>query len=311
MQKVIDYLKKWDNLLLLTHVRPDGDTIGSAAALCRALRDMGKTAYLLYNPEITATYEPYAAPYWAEDGFVPEHIISVDVAALSLLPENAAIYQDRIALAIDHHPSYGGFAAEAYVDSSAAAAGEIVYGIITQLTPITPAIALPLYVAISTDCGCFVYANTTARTHRIAAALMEQVDVSAVNKALFRTKSKVRLAMESRMASEMELYDNDRVVVMSIPLSLREEMHATEADIEELSSLAALVEGTDCGITLRELKPGTVKISVRSGPRIDACAACRKIGGGGHRAASGATVEGTMEQAKQAILAAVAEVAGA
>ena len=113
------------------------------------------------------------------------------------------------------------------------------------------------------------------------------------------------------MASEMELYDNDRVVVMSIPLSLREEMHATEADIEELSSLAALVEGTDCGITLRELKPGTVKISVRSGPRIDACAACQKIGGGGHRAASGATVEGTMEQAKQAILAAVAEVAGA
>ena len=67
MQKVIDNLKKWDNLLLLTHVRPDGDTIGSAAALCRALRDMGKTAYLLYNPEITATYEPYAAPYWAED----------------------------------------------------------------------------------------------------------------------------------------------------------------------------------------------------------------------------------------------------
>ena len=311
MQKVIDNLKKWDNLLLLTHVRPDGDTIGSAAALCRALRDMDKTAYLLYNPEITATYEPYAAPYWAEDGFVPEHIISVDVAALSLLPENAAIYQDRIALAIDHHPSDGGFAAEAYVDPSAAAAGEIVYGIITQLTPVTPAIALPLYVAISTDCGCFVYANTTARTHRIAAALMEQVDVSAVNKALFRTKSKVRLAMESRMASEMELYDNDRVVVMSIPLSLREEMHATEADIEELSSLAALVEGTDCGITLRELKLGTVKISVRSGPRIDACAACRKIGGGGHRAASGATVEGTMEQAKQAILAAVAEVAGA
>ena len=311
MQKVIDYLREWDNLLLLTHVRPDGDTIGSAAALCRALRDMGKTAYLLYNPEITATYEPYAAPYWAEDGFVPEHIVSVDVAALSLLPENAAIYQDRIALAIDHHPSYGGFAAEEYVDPAAAAAGEIVYELITQLTPITPAIALPLYVAISTDCGCFVYANTTARTHRIAAVLMEQVDVSAVNKALFRTKSKVRLAMESRMASEMELYDNDRVVVMSIPLSLREEMHATEADIEELSSLAALVEGTDCGITLRELKPGTVKISVRSGPRIDACAACQKVGGGGHRAASGATVEGTMEEAKQAILAAVAEVAGA
>ena len=311
MQKVIDYLKKWDNMLLLTHVRPDGDTIGSAAALCQALRDMGKTAYLLYNPEITATYEPYAAPYWASDDFAPEHVISVDVAALSLLPKNAEKYRDGIELAIDHHPSHGYFAKNAYVDATAAAAGEIVYEIIEQLTPITPAIALPLYVAISTDCGCFVYSNTTPRTHRIAATLMEQVNVADVNKALFRTKSKVRLAMESRMVADMELFDNDRVVVMSIPLSLREEMHATEADIEELSSLAALVEGTDCGITLRELKLGTVKISVRSGKRVDACAACQKIGGGGHRAASGATVQGTMDEAKQAILQAVLEVAGA
>lgn len=311
MQKVIDCLKKWDNMLLLTHVRPDGDTIGSAAALCQALRDMGKTAYLLYNPEITATYEPYAVPYWASDGFTPEHVISVDVAALGLLPENAEKYGDCIELAIDHHPSHGYFAKEAYVDATAAAAGEIIYEIIEKLTPITPAIALPLYVAISTDCGCFVYSNTTPRTHRIAAALMEQVQVADVNKALFRTKSKVRLAMESRMVSEMELYDEGRVVVMSIPLSLREEMHATEADIEELSSLAALVEGTDCGITLRELRPNVIKISVRSGKRIDACAACQKVGGGGHRAASGATVEGTMEDVKKAILAAVLEVAGA
>ena len=311
MQKVIDYLRKWDNMLLLTHVRPDGDTIGSAAALCQALRDIGKTAHLLYNPEITATYEPYAASYWASDDFVAEHVISVDVAALSLLPKNAEKYRDGIELAIDHHPSHGYFAKEAYVDATAAAAGEIVYEIVEQLTAITPAIALPLYVAISTDCGCFVYSNTTPRTHRIAAALMELVNVADVNKALFRTKSKVRLAMESRMVADMELYDNDRVVVMSIPLSLREEMHATEADIEELSSLAALVEGTDCGITLRELKPGTVKISVRSGKRVDACAACQKIGGGGHRAASGATVQGTMDEAKQAILQAVMEVAGA
>ena len=77
----------WDELLLLTHVRPDGDTVGSAAALCQALRDRGKTAYLLPNPELTATYAPYAAPYAAPEGFVPRHVVSVDIAALSLLPE--------------------------------------------------------------------------------------------------------------------------------------------------------------------------------------------------------------------------------
>ena len=309
VQEAAARLRQMDNVLLLTHVRPDGDTIGSAAALCQALRDMGKTAYLLYNPEITDTYAPYAAPYWAAEGFVPEHIVSADIAALNLLPDNAAAWADRIALAIDHHGSQAFFAAETCLDAEAAACGEITYHIIRKLTAVTPVIAMLLYVAISTDTGCFVYTNTTADTHRIAAELLETgIDVGPVNKALFRTKSKTRLAMEARMVADMELYDSDRVVVMSIPLSLRQELHATEADIEELSSLAALVEGTDCGITLRELKPGKVKLSLRTGPRVDACAVCQRLGGGGHKAAAGATVDGTLKDAKALVLQAYRDV---
>lgn len=305
------YLEALDNVLLLTHVRPDGDTIGSAAALCRALRDCGQTAYLLPNPEITATYAPYAAPYWAPEGWQAEHIVSVDIADASLLPENAQSYRDRIELAIDHHPSQTFFARNTCLEADSAACGEIVYEIIQHLTALTADIALPLYVAVSTDCGGFQYGNTTARTHRIAAALMDVVDVAAVNKALFRTKSRVRLAMESRMVADMKLFDHQRVVVMEIPLSLRQEMQATDADIEELSALPALVEGTDCGVTLRELRPGTVKVSVRTGPRVDACALCRILGGGGHHAASGATVEGTLDEARMAVLAAYRKVIGA
>ena len=305
------YLEALDNVLLLTHVRPDGDTIGSAAALCRALRDCGQTAYLLPNPEITATYAPYAAPYWAPEGWQAEHIVSVDIADASLLPENAQSYRDRIELAIDHHPSQTFFARNTCLEADSAACGEIVYEIIQHLTALTAGIALPLYVAVSTDCGGFQYGNTTARTHRIAAALMDVVDVAAVNKTLFRTKSRVRLAMESRMVADMKLFDHQRVVVMEIPLSLRQEMQATDADIEELSALPALVEGTDCGVTLRELRPGTVKVSVRTGPRVDACALCRILGGGGHHAASGATVEGTLGEARMAVLAAYRKVIGA
>lgn len=311
VQEAAARLRQMDNVLLLTHVRPDGDTIGSAAALCQALRDMGKTAYLLYNPEITDTYAPYAAPYWAPEDFAPAHIVSTDIAALNLLPDNAASYASRIELAIDHHGSHGFFAPNVCLDAEAAACGEIIYHIIQELTAVTPAIAMALYVAISTDTGCFVYTNTTADTHRIAAALLETgIDVGPVNKALFRTKSKTRLAMEARMVADMELYDSDRVVVMSIPLSLRQELHATEADIEELSSLAALVEGTDCGITLRELKPGKVKLSLRTGPRVDACAVCQQLGGGGHKAAAGATVDGTLKDAKALVLKAYRAVVG-
>ena len=235
----------------------------------------------------------------------------MDIAALNLLPDNAAVWADRIDLAIDHHGSHGFFAARTCLDADAAACGEIVHDIIALLAAVTPDIALPLYVAISTDTGCFVYSNTTARTHRIAAALLDTgIDVGPVNKALFRTKSKTRLAMESRMAADMTLFDHDRVVVMTIPLTLRQELHATEADIEELSSLAALVEGTDCGVTLRELRPGVIKISLRTGPRVDASAVCQRLGGGGHKAAAGATVNGTMDEVRAAVLRAYQEVVG-
>ena len=311
IQETAALLQTMDRVLLLTHIRPDGDTIGSAAALCQALRDMGKTAYLLPNAGTTETYKPYAEGYWGAEDFEPDYVVSVDIAALSLLPENAKKYAGCIHLAIDHHPSNEGFAPHLCVLPEMAACGEIVYEIVRLMTPVTQEIALPLYVAVSTDTGCFVYSNTSAHTHRVAAALLETgIAVAGVNKALFRTKSRTRLAMEAWMAEWAEYYDNDRVVIMQIPRSLCLDYKATEADVEELSSLAALVAGTDCGVTLRELEGGRVKISLRTGPRVNATAVCALLGGGGHAAAAGATISGSMKEAKQAVLQAIDMVVG-
>lgn len=311
IQETAALLQTMDRVLLLTHIRPDGDTIGSAAALCQALRDMGKTAYLLPNAGTTETYQPYAEGYWGAADFEPDYVVSVDIAALSLLPENAKKYAGRIHLSIDHHPSNEGFAPHLCVLPEMAACGEIVYEIVRLMTPVTQEIALPLYVAVSTDTGCFVYSNTSAHTHRVAAALLETgIAVAGVNKALFRTKSRTRLAMEAWMAEWAEYYDNDRVVIMQIPRSLCLDYKATEADVEELSSLAALVAGTDCGVTLRELEGGRVKISLRTGPRVNATAVCALLGGGGHTAAAGATISGSMKEAKQAVLQAIDMVVG-
>ena len=311
IQETAAMLQTMDRVLLLTHIRPDGDTIGSAAALCQALRDMGKTAYLLPNAGTTETYQPYAEGYWGAADFEPDYVVSVDIAALSLLPENAKKYAGRIHLSIDHHPSNEGFAPHLCVLPEMAACGEIVYEIVRLMTPVTQEIALPLYVAVSTDTGCFVYSNTSAHTHRVAAALLETgIAVAGVNKALFRTKSRTRLAMEAWMAEWAEYYDNDRVVIMQIPRSLCLDYKATEADVEVLSSLAALVAGTDCGVTLRELEGGRVKISLRTGPRVNATAVCALLGGGGHTAAAGATISGSMKEAKQAVLQAIDMVVG-
>ena len=311
IQETAALLQTMDRVLLLTHIRPDGDTIGSAAALCQALRDMGKTAYLLPNAGTTETYKPYAEGYWGAEDFEPDYVVSVDIAALSLLPENAKKYAGCIHLAIDHHPSNEGFAPHLCVMPEMAACGEIIYEIVHLLTPVTKEIALPLYVAVSTDTGCFVYANTSAHTHRVAAALLETgIDVAGVNKALFRTKSRTRLAMEAWMAEWAEYYDNDRVVIMQIPRSLCLDYRATEADVEELSSLAALVAGTDCGVTLRELEGGRVKISLRTGPRVNATAVCALLGGGGHAAPPAPTTRGSMKEPNQAVLQAIDMVVG-
>lgn len=303
-------LRTFDHVLILTHIRPDGDTVGCAAALCAGLRALGKTAYLLPNPGLTDTTAPYFAPYAAPADFAPDRVVSTDIATLDLLPENARPYGQRVDLAVDHHPSFESFGAANILRAEDAACGELVYDILKELGPITPEIALPLYVAVSTDTGCFAYANTTPQTHRVAASLMETgIDYRTVNKVFFRTRTRKRMQLEGAMLSDCEFYDRDRVAVLSVPLSLMEQFQATESDAEELSSLGPQIQGVDCAITLRELRPDVWKISLRTGSRINATRACGLLGGGGHAAAAGCTVEAPWAEVKRRILDAVAQVA--
>ena len=301
-------LRRQDNVLILTHRRPDGDTVGCAAALCLALRQLGKTAWLLDSPDITATNGVYVQGLWAPENFTPDVVVAVDIAARSLFSPGAEGYGDRVDLTIDHHPSQEFFAAQTCLEADKAACGEIVYEICRELGPLTPAVALPLYVAVATDTGCFVYANTTAHTHTVAAALMETgIDSFAVNKRHFRTKSRKRLALEADLLSHMEFFHGGKGVFLTVPLSLMERVGASEDDAEDLSALANLVEGVDCGAVLRELRPGEWKLSLRTGAegRVNATEACRLLGGGGHAMAAGATVSGSLPEVKAKVLSAI------
>lgn len=308
IQETAAALRQQNDILILTHRRPDGDTIGCAAALCAALRQMGKRAWILYNEEITATNAIYAEPYWANEDVEPQYVVSVDIADSQLFFPSARKYLGRVDLAIDHHPSKEYFAPLTCVDATRAACGEILYEICKELGEITPEVALPLYVAVSTDTGCFVYANTSANTHYVAAKLLETgIDYFAVNKRHFRTKSRKRLALEADMLSNMRFFHEGRGVFMSVPIALMDRLEATENDAEDLSALANLIEGVDCGAVLRELRPNVWKLSLRTGAngRVNATEACNLLGGGGHSMAAGATVEGTLEEAEEKILAAI------
>ena len=313
VREVADFLRAHDNYLILTHKRPDGDTLGCAAGLCHMLRALGKTAYLLKNNEVTRLYSDYVDALWAEEAYAFDTVVSVDLAALSLFPDNAAALQSRVDLAIDHHPSYEGFGKRSCVQPERAACGEILCEVAQVLGVLTREVALPLYVAVSTDTGCFVYSNVTAATHRVAAALMDTgIDVRPLNKKHFRTKTRKRLALESRLLRDMAFFDGGRIVVMRVPQSLQRELGLTEDDMDDLAALGGLVEGQDCAVMMKEQRDGGWKVSLRTGPRVNATRVCAKFGGGGHAAASGCVLRGmSAEEATQALVAACIEVGNA
>ncbi|MBE6910475.1 MAG: bifunctional oligoribonuclease/PAP phosphatase NrnA [Ruminococcaceae bacterium] len=312
-REVADFLRDHDDYLILTHKSPDGDTLGCAAGLCRMLRGIGKTAWLLKNDEVVPLYAPYVDGLWAAEDYAFRTVVSVDIAAHNLFPKNAEPFAERVDLCIDHHPGNEGFGTLNCVYPERSACGEIILDVAVALDALTPEVALPLYVAVSTDTGCFVYSNVNANTHRAAAALMDTgIDYRAVNKRLFRTKTKKRLALEGRLLNALEFFDGGRIVVVQLPLSLQRELELTENDTDDIASLGGQVEGTDCSITMKERENGEWKISLRTGPRVNATEVCRRFGGGGHRAASGCVIRGkTQEETKRALVDACMELADA
>ena len=308
-QQAAALLAAQDNMLILTHGRPDGDTLGCAAALCAALRKAGKTVYALPNPGATETYAWLLEPYNAPEDFSPAFVISVDVAALQLLPKNAEAYRERIGLAIDHHPSYEGFGKESCVYPDRAACGEILYELCSALGELDETIARALYVAVSTDTGCFVYSNTTPNTHRVAAALMEYGDFApGLNKKLFHTKTFQRIRLEGLMAEAMRFYDGGAIVFAPVTLAMLARAEAGEADAEDLSAFTSQIAGAHVTATLRETEEGSCKISLRTDHTLNATHVCRLLGGGGHAAASGALYRGPVEDAMTALLVAIRQV---
>lgn len=305
------WLKVRNNFLILAHRRPDGDALGSAAGLCQGLREAGKTAWVLSNPETTLTYEKYIAEYRAPEGFAFEHIITVDTASVGQLQVNAAEYSDKVELSIDHHPSNTGYAAASCLDSERAACGEVVFDILIEMSGgVSEKTATALYVALAADTGCFCYGNTNYKTHFIASKLIKAgVPNGRINKELFRTKSKKRLRLEAAIINDMEYFLEDTVGIAALTLEMRKRMGAGEEDVEDIAAIPNQIEGVLIGITLQEKQDGTTKISVRttnSGPSANEI--CQKLGGGGHKMAAGCSVDASLEKTKSQILKVIEEV---
>lgn len=292
-----------DNFSIVTHRRPDGDTLGSSAVLCMGLRQLGKNAHILENPEITPKYTHLHHGLCKPKAEAGDFVVSVDVASENMLPDcfKGLPYDLRI----DHHGSATSFTPVELVEPGAAACGEIIYHVLTLMgAELDIPMAEALYTAVSTDTGCFRYANTTADTLRVAAACLDAgADTFAINQALFETNSLARLKVQAWMLQNAIFLQEGKIAVCALPKAIEKEFGANEDDLDNISGFPRSIEGVKLAVTIRDEAEGKVKMSVRAVPGCDAAALCAKFGGGGHKGAAGASMTMTMAEAVKAVIA--------
>ena len=297
-----------NNFIILTHKRPDGDTLGCGAALCSALRRAGKRAYLLRNGGATEKFVPFIERFYTRRGFqiTNEYVVTVDVASSNMLGDRLQLNVD---LAIDHHESNSRFANNLLLDASASACGEIILKVIKELCgSVTKEEADLLYIALSTDTGCFQYGNTNAASFRAAAELCElNADVAKLNQLFFRTFSRGRIALEGAIMSSLRSYADGRITMAVITHKMVEEAGASDDDMEDLASLPGKVAGTLVSVMVKENDRGFSKLSLRSTGEVNVSEICAKFGGGGHAMASGCELDLVPDEAAEVIRAAIEE----
>ncbi len=294
-----------DNILILAHENPDGDAVGSACALCKGLRSIGKNvAVSLEN--LSKNDEYLADGLIAAKEFEYEHIVAVDTADNRILGVEGTSLDNNcdVELCIDHHISNIFYAQYTYLEEKAAAAGEVVYAILKEMNiRITKDIAQCIYTAVATDTGCFRYSNTTSETFRTAADMADYgADIARINKMQFETKSKAYAEMEKMAISSMQMYFEGKCAVLAITNDMYVKSGVSDSETQPLASLPRQIDGVLAGITVKEKKKGICRISVRTNAPLNASKIASYLGGGGHSMAAGCSFEGEVEDAVNAIL---------
>jgi bifunctional oligoribonuclease and PAP phosphatase NrnA len=309
-------LRDHQRFAVLSHVRPDGDALGSQLALALSLQELGKTVRVWNEDGMLEKYSflPHAElltkpPATKED---VDLVVALDTAVQTRLGTALdAVGSAKMTINIDHHPSNPAYGDLVYVDPASPATGQILFELIAdQKLPLTKEVAENLYVAISTDTGSFQYPNTTARTFEIAAGLIHiGVDVGRVSQLLYENYPRRRIELLRELLGTMRFEGKGRVASFSLSLEMAKRLGVLPEDNEGLIDHLRAIQGVIVAVFFEELPDGKVRVSMRSkSEKADVCAICMKFGGGGHTLAAGARVRGTLAEVEQKVLEAICEV---
>ncbi len=302
IERAVEILRSNDDFYILTHISPDGDTLGSAYGLCSILQSIGKRARVLCADEIP---KKFSYMFYTVDNqeFEADTIIAVDVADAKLLGDNIK-YVDDILLCIDHHISNKDFAKNTFLDTKAAACAEIIYDIsVFMKTPLSDKAAMCLYTGISTDTGCFKYSNTTPKTHMTAAKLLEKDFIASdINYKMFDLKKKSMLMLEREVIDTLAFYADGKLAIACVTTEMLKKAGCSEnEDLGAVTSIPRQIEGVEVGVTIKQKGDNHYKISMRSSALVNASEICAFFGGGGHPRAAGCEFFDTVDNIKEKI----------
>ena len=311
-------LREGGRFAVLSHVRPDGDALGSQLALGLSLKRLGKDVRI-WNEE--GMLEKYSflpsANLLTKPPADPEDVdvaIALDTAIQNRLGTALpAVRSAKVWINIDHHPSNPGYGDLVYINPKAPATGQILFELIrSEKLPIDAAIAENLYVAISTDTGSFQYPNTTARTFEMAAELVRAgVDVGRVSQLTYENYPRRRAELLRDLLGTMRFEANNRVASFSLSLATAKKLGVLPEDNEGLIDHLRAIHGVIVAVFFEELADGKVRVSMRSkSEKVNVCAICEKFGGGGHVLAAGARIPGTLAEVENKVLEEVRDVVG-
>ncbi|MBW1709012.1 MAG: bifunctional oligoribonuclease/PAP phosphatase NrnA [Deltaproteobacteria bacterium] len=314
IESLADLLRKKNHFLLLSHVSPDGDALGSMIALGDALRSLGKNVKLFNETGVPSRYSflPRAAEVTGRLGRLADFEVAILLDCHSLKRAGVRFSQtDQLPLlaVLDHHEVGDPVsAAVTVIDPQTAATGELVYQLlITMGVSITPEMATNLYTAISTDTGSFNFDNTTASCLEVAAAL---VDSGARPWDIYRQLNfnlpPERLRILSQTLGGVDYYYKGQLGTLTIDSEIMSAAQIYEIDTEDFVSFPRSIKGVELAVLITENGGGVCHVSLRSQGRVNAAAMAKSFGGGGHRNAAGFSISGSAESVKSRVIAAAA-----
>lgn len=309
--KLNDIIKSSKNILIISHVNPDGDTLGSMCALyCAILENFKKKCDMLSLSNIPQIYKflPFIEKVKHIEDIDKSReydlVINVDVAAIDRICDGKTLFDKaKFTVNIDHHKTNIAYADLNFINPDASSTGEVLFNCIDNMDwKFNPDIAVCLYTAILTDTGSFKYDNTKPETFEIAGKLVKiGVNPSDIYKKVYESDSKNLVMFQAYCISKAKFLNNDKIVYTLVYKKDMEKFSAGDDCMEGLTEKLRSIVTTRIAFSAKEMKFGGTKISLRS-KLADVAKICQIFGGGGHKFAAGCTIKASVEEAANKIL---------